>query len=310
MNSLQQLAQFTHIVADTGDLQAITRLRPMDATTNPSLILKAVQSQANPELLSRARSWQQETGHPLLDCVLVSFGLAIKEQIPGYISTEADPSLSYDCQATVNQARRLIQLYQRQGVPKEQVLIKIAATWEGIQAANILQSEGIQCNITLIFSLMQARAAAQAGARLISPFVGRILDWYKQQQPEQDFSGEQDPGVQSVRQIHQFYQRMGYQTIVMGASFRNVEQIIGLAGCDKLTISPSLLDQLQGMSQAIEPCLQPTSAPVQGDESDARVSQNDFLLALSQDPMASQKLPEGIRLFMADQQSLLALLAD
>ncbi len=306
MNSLAQLAQYTDIVADTGDLKAIQQLQPLDATTNPSLILKAVQNGANPELLTRARQWQAKTGYPLVDCLLVSFGLAIKELIPGYVSTEADPSLSFDSQATVNQARRLIELYKQQGISKDKVLIKIAGTWQGIQAAKQLEMEGIGCNITLIFNLVQARAAAQAKATLISPFVGRILDWYKTQQPDTDFTGLNDPGVQSVRQIYQFYRQHGYPTIVMGASFRNSEQIRLLAGCDKLTISPALLTELKDSQIPVPRQLQADNTAV--GSSDPSLSQAQFELELCLDAMASFKLNEGIRLFVADQQRLLALL--
>lgn len=309
MSALTQLSQYTQIVADTGDLEAIARLQPMDATTNPSLVLKVMRSGQQGPVLAQARALSASSHSPLHEALLVCIGAQIQALIPGYISTEADPCYSFDTQATVNQARRMVGLYQQLGADAKRVLIKIAATWAGIEAARILEAEGIKTNITLLFNLTQARAAAQAGAFLISPFVGRILDWYKAQQPEQDFSGNADPGVASVRQIYTHFKTHNYPTLVMGASFRHTQQVLALAGCDKLTISPALLDELAVLDQDVVRALNPDQL-AKASSPDPALSQAEFEWALSQDPMAHFKLAEGIRLFQTDLVALQKLLAD
>jgi len=310
---LSQLQQMTTLVADTGDVDAIARLHPQDATTNPSLLLKAAQSERCAPLLEQAVAWARQQGAPheqetlalACDQLAVQVGCAILQQIPGCISTEVDARFSFDTQASVARARRLIALYQAAGIDKARVLIKLAATWEGIRAAELLERDGIRCNLTLLFCFAQAQAAAEAGAYLISPFVGRILDWYKQHQPQGDYPAEQDPGVLSVRRIYDYYKSHGYPTIVMGASFRSVAQILALAGCDRLTISPALLDELANLTQPLTRRLEPQagSAP-----RPAPLSEAAFRWQLNQDAMATDKLAEGIRLFAQDQIQLEALL--
>lgn len=310
---LTQLQQMTTLVADTGEVDAIARLQPQDATTNPSLLLKAAQTPRCAPLLRQAVYWarRQATGNEAeilalaCDQLAVLVGSEILSQIPGRVSTEVDARLSFDRQASEARARRLIALYQAAGIPKERVLIKLAATWEGIRAAEVLERDGIQCNLTLLFCFAQARAAAEAGAYLISPFVGRILDWYKQHHPEAAYPAEQDPGVLSVRRIYDYFKSCGYPTIVMGASFRSVEQILALAGCDRLTISPALLDQLAELQQPLIRRLQPGSQQLPPPEP---LSEAAFRWQLNQDAMASDKLAEGIRLFAQDQIKLEQLL--
>ncbi len=303
MNQLEQLKQFTTVVADTGDFQSIKVYTPRDATTNPSLILKAVQKDEYKHLLERAVKEHPEasTGE-VIDHLLIAFGLEILKLIPGRVSTEIDARLSFDTEATVAKGRELIALYQLAGIGRERVLIKIASTWEGIRAAEILEREGLHCNMTLLFSLAQAIACAEAGAQLISPFVGRIYDWYKKSTGI-DYSGADDPGVQSVKRIYNYYRKFGYRTEVMGASFRNVSQITELAGCDLLTISPELLQQLADADAPLERKLSAEAAPA---ASLVKLSLDEkaFRFMLNEDPMATEKLAEGIRSFCADSGKL------
>ena len=311
-NKLQQLQQMTLVVADTGDFSAIKALRPQDATTNPSLILQAAQDPNNQALLAQA--WADASKHQTsaearaqaaVDILAARVGCAIQQAIPGYVSTEVSARLSFDTRATVEKARRMLDLYARFGGDTQRVLVKIAATWEGIQAAHILEKEGIGCNLTLLFSFAQARACADAGVTLISPFVGRILDWYQAQYPDQDFSGLQDPGVQSVQKIYQYYKTHGYPTIVMGASFRNQGQIESLAGCDRLTISPKLLQALAADTGILTRQLHPQA---QTQTPDSPLNAAEFRWQLNEDAMATEKLADGIRRFMQDQQTLESLL--
>lgn len=303
-SKLDQLKQFTTVVADTGDFDAIARLKPVDATTNPSLLLKAAALPRYESLLSDALSAGH--GDPGLACdhFAVTVGQEILKVIPGRISTEVDARLSFDTRATLHRAERLIDLYEQAGVTRERVLIKIASTWEGIRAAEQLEKAGIQCNLTLLFSFAQAQACADAGAFLISPFVGRIYDWYKKAEGR-DFTGAEDPGVQSVTRIYNYYKANGYATVVMGASFRNLGQIEQLAGCDRLTISPELLQQLADDQGPLERKLS------SGQPGEARQSldESQFRWALNEDAMATEKLAEGIRLFARDQEKLERLLA-
>ncbi len=303
-SKLEQLKQFTTVVADTGDIDAIARLKPVDATTNPSLLLKAAAMPRYADDLANAM--KQCHGDIGLACDLfaVAVGKQILELIPGRISTEVDARLSFDTQAMVQRGERLIGLYEQAGISRERVLIKIASTWEGIRAAEQLEKAGIQTNLTLLFSFTQAVACAEAGVFLISPFVGRIYDWYKKHEGR-DYQGAEDPGVQSVSRIYDYYKAHGYKTVVMGASFRNVGQIEALAGCDRLTISPELLGDLAAASGALERKLQP------GRESEARISldEKSFRWGLNEDAMATEKLAEGIRQFARDQEKLEALLA-
>lgn len=303
-NQLDALRQYTTVVADTGDFEAMHVHRPTDATTNPSLILKAVQKEAYRPLLDQVVA--DHPGAPLqelVDRLLVSFGREILQIVPGRVSTEVDARLSFDTQATVLRARQIIELYRLAGISRERVLIKVASTWEGIQAAKTLQAEGIDCNLTLLFSLSQAIACAQAKVRLISPFVGRIYDWYKKaaadQWNEAENSGASDPGVESVRSIYHYYKAHGIPTEIMGASFRNIGQIRALAGCDLLTISPELLGELAGNTEPLERQLDPRTAVQNPPE---RVVMNEVLFrtTLNMDAMASDKLSEGIRVFAAD----------
>ena len=312
MNQLDALKQFTTVVADTGDFQQISRFQPQDATTNPSLILKAVQMPAYQQLLQDTLA--QHAGAPLdvvMDHLLVRFGCSILALIPGRVSTEVDARLSFDTAATVARAQRIIGLYQAQGIDKARVLIKIAATWEGIQAAAQLERAGIHTNLTLLFSFAQAVACGDAGVKLISPFVGRIYDWYKKsagaQWDEAANAGVNDPGVQSVRRIYNHYKKHGIATEVMGASFRNIGQIIALAGCDLLTISPDLLAQLQADDSPVQQVLSADQAR-QMDLPALHLDQAGFRFAMNEDAMAGDKLSEGIRAFCADALKLDKLL--
>ena len=302
-SKLEQLKQFTTVVADTGDVDAIVRLQPVDATTNPSLLLKAAAMPGYAELLKNAIAHANGDVGLACDRFGVAVGKEILQVIPGRISTEVDARLSFDTQATLRRAERLIELYDASGISRERVLIKIAATWEGIRAAEQLERAGIQCNLTLLFSFAQASACADAGAFLISPFVGRIYDWYKKAEGR-DFSGMEDPGVQSVSQIYRYYKANGYKTVVMGASFRNLGQIEALAGCDRLTISPDLLQQLAADSGLLERQLQANGAS----EPRQTLNESQFRWGLNEDAMATEKLAEGIRLFARDQEKLEALL--
>ena len=312
MNQLDALKKFTTVVADTGDFQQISRFQPQDATTNPSLILKAVQMPAYQQLLQDTLA--QHAGAPLdvvMDHLLVRFGCSILALIPGRVSTEVDARLSFDTAATVARAQRIIGLYQAQGIDKARVLIKIAATWEGIQAAAQLERAGIHTNLTLLFSFAQAVACGDAGVKLISPFVGRIYDWYKKsagvQWDEAANAGANDPGVQSVRRIYNHYKKHGIATEVMGASFRNIGQIIALAGCDLLTISPDLLAQLQADDSPVQQALSSDQAR-QMDLPALHLDQAGFRFAMNEDAMAGDKLSEGIRAFCADALKLDKLL--
>lgn len=303
-NQLESLAKYTTIVADTGDFEAIRRLQPTDATTNPSLILKATQDERYRPLLDEVIKEQPEANtKDLLDHLLVLFGCKILEVVPGRVSTEVDARLSFDTAATVARARHLIALYKAAGVDTQRVLIKIAATWEGIEAAKLLEKEGIHCNLTLLFSLPQAVACAQAGVKLISPFVGRIYDWHKKQAganwDEMVQSGLNDPGVQSVTTIFNYYKKFGIQTEIMGASFRNIGQIQALTGCDLLTISPELLQQLSDNNEALDCVLEANKAPSL-DIEELKLDESEFRFLLNEDAMATEKLAEGIRNFVAD----------
>ena len=312
MNQLDALKQFTTVVADTGDFKQLAQFQPQDATTNPSLILKAVQKPEYSPLLAEAVAAHR--GQPLdvvMDHLLVRFGCEILKTIPGRVSTEVDARLSFDTAATVARARRIMALYEAQGIPRERVLIKIASTWEGIQAAAELEREGIRCNLTLLFAFCQAVACGQAKVQLISPFVGRIYDWYKKSAgaawDEAAMSGANDPGVQSVRAIFNHYKKHGIATEVMGASFRNIGQITALAGCDLLTISPELLAQLAASDAPLGQALD--AAAAQGMDLPAvRYDEASFRLALNEDAMATEKLAEGIRAFCADAVKLEVLM--
>jgi transaldolase len=299
MNQLEQLKQYTTIVADTGDFQAMKAFAPHDATTNPSLILKAVQKDEYKPLLEKAV--RHNAGKPMeeiIDRLLVAFGLEILRIIPGRVSTETDARLSFDTQGTIEKGRALIKLYEAADIPRERVLIKIASTWEGIRAAEVLEKEGIRCNMTLLFSLPQAIACAEADVQLISPFVGRIYDWHKKSSG-QEYTGADDPGVLSVKRIYDYYRKFGYKTEVMGASFRNTSQITELAGCDLLTISPDLLQKLAETDAPVARKLSPEEAQAT-DLKKLALDEKTFRLMLNEDPMATEKLAEGIRLFCAD----------
>jgi transaldolase len=303
MNQLEQLKQYTTVVADTGDFQSIKAYTPRDATTNPSLILKAVQKDEYKPLLEKAvRDNPHATISEIIDHLLIAFGTEILQIIPGRVSTEIDAKLSFDTEGNVAKGRELIALYAKAGIPRERILIKIASTWEGIRAAEILEKEGIRCNMTLLFSLSQAIACAEAGAQLISPFVGRIYDWYKNSTGI-DYQGAEDPGVQSVKRIYNYYRKFGYDTEVMGASFRNTSQILELAGCDLLTISPDLLQKLADANGPVERKLSAdTSASATMGK--IAVDEKTFRFMLNEDAMATEKLAEGIRAFCTDSGKL------
>lgn len=310
-NKLIELQKYTTVVADTGEISAIKQYRPEDATTNPSLILKAAQLDAYSDLVEQsvlyAKKKTPDKATQLIDAsdkLAVSIGKEILDIIPGKISTEVDARLSYNTEASIEKARKLIDMYQEIGVKKNRILIKLAATWQGIRAAETLEKEGIHCNLTLLFSFAQAQACAEAGVYLISPFVGRIMDWYKNKE-QREFTAEEDPGVQSVTRIYQYYKTHNYNTIVMGASFRNTSEILALAGCDKLTISPKLLAELEDSQGSIERKLNPM---VTAGNKPTPLSHDAFLWQHNQDPMAVEKLAEGIRNFAADQVKLEELL--
>ncbi|MBW4653901.1 MAG: transaldolase [Kaiparowitsia implicata GSE-PSE-MK54-09C] len=302
-SKLDQLKQFTTVVADTGDLDAIARLKPVDATTNPSLLLKAAAMPGYSALLKSAVTAGKGDLGLACDHFGVAVGGEILKIIPGRISTEVDARLSFDTQATLRRAERLIGLYEEAGIGRERVLIKIASTWEGIRAAEQLEKAGVQCNLTLLFTFAQAQACADAGVFLISPFVGRIYDWYKKAEGR-DFVGAEDPGVQSVTRIYNYYKANAYQTVVMGASFRNIGQIEQLAGCDRLTISPELLQQLADDQQPLARLLSPGKTA----EAKQSLSESQFRWAMNEDAMGTEKLAEGIRLFARDQEKLEKLL--
>nr|WP_067287442.1 transaldolase [Marinobacterium profundum] len=312
-SQLEQLKAITSVVADTGDIEAIRQFKPVDATTNPSLLLKAGQNPAYKPLLEQARSWAQRLGGDnqqqlgnMTDKLAVLIGLEILKLVPGRVSTEVDARLSFDSDATVARARKLMAMYQEAGIGADRILIKIASTWEGIRAAEVLEREGINCNLTLLFGFAQAQACADAGAFLISPFVGRILDWHRAQQPDTDFGGDLDPGVVSVTRIYNHYKQHHYGTVVMGASFRNIGEIQALAGCDRLTISPALMQQLDATQAPLEQRLSPSSA--RSEEPNSKLTESSYRWQMNEDAMATEKLAEGIRNFTADQIKLEQLL--
>jgi transaldolase len=311
-SKLEQLKQFTDVVADTGDIEAIRLYKPMDATTNPSLVYKAAQMPQYQDLLTAsinaskgiANSAQQLSA--ACDHLAVGIGLEILKIVPGRISTEVDARLSFDTKASIAKAHELISLYEKGGVDKSRVLIKLASTWEGIRAAEVLEKEGINCNLTLLFGFNQAAACADAGVFLISPFVGRILDWYKANTDKKEYTAEEDPGVVSVRHIYNYYKQNGYKTVVMGASFRNLGEIEALAGCDRLTISPQLLQELEQDKNELKRVLSPDNT---GEAIAKRLeTETSFRFGLNQDAMATEKLAEGIRGFVKDQINLENLL--
>lgn len=314
MNQLEQLKQHTTVVADTGDFEAMKAYKPQDATTNPSLILQASQKPEYKSLVDQAVAEHQNSPlagaakiEAIMDRILILFGLEILKIVPGRVSTEVDARLSFDIQGNVDKARHLIGLYEAAGIPRERVLIKIASTWEGIKAAEILQKEGINCNLTLLFSLVQAVACAEGGIQLISPFVGRILDWYKKSTGK-DYGPAEDPGVQSVTQIFNYYKHFGYATEVMGASFRNKGEITELAGCDLLTISPGLLGELQASDEPLVRKLDPGTAKATSIERIA-CDEKSFRWLFNEDAMATEKTAEGIRNFGKDIVKLEQLIA-
>ena len=308
MNALDQLKALTTVVADTGDFHAMRAYTPRDATTNPTLILKAVSRPEYRGLIDEVVA--RHRGDPLdllCDRLLVRFGCEILDIVPGRVSTEVDARLSFDAEATLARARRIVDLYAAAGIGRERVLVKVASTWEGLGAAERLEREGIRCNLTLLFGFPQAVACADAGVTLVSPFVGRILDWYRKRDGT-DFDAESDPGVASVRRIYAYFKHFGYPTEVMGASFRNVGQILALAGCDLLTISPELLEQLRASQTAVVRRLDPKAAE-QARVERVRFDERRFRFELNEDAMATDKLSEGIRLFVADARKLDALVA-
>jgi transaldolase len=305
VSQLDQLKKFTKVVADTGDFESMRAYKPQDATTNPSLIFAATQKPEYSYLLDKAIADLKSsplTGpakiEAIIDELLVLFGTEILKIVPGRVSTETDARLSFDREGSIAKARQLIGLYEKRGIPRERILIKIASTWEGIKAAEQVQKEGINCNLTLLFSFPQAVACAEAGVTLISPFVGRIYDWYKAH-TSKDYKGADDPGVQSVARIYNHYKKFGYKTEVMGASFRNVSQIIHLAGCDLLTVSPNLLEELSKSFDPIERKLSPEAAKNYPGEK-ISLDENEFRFQFNEDPMAVDKTAEGIRKFSAD----------
>ena len=312
-NKLDQLRKLTTVVADTGDVEEIAKYQPEDATTNPSLILKAAQLADYKHLIDSsiayAKSQSDDKAQQVIDTcdmLSVNIGKGILKIVPGRISTEVDARLSYDTEKSVIKARQLIKKYNDAGIKNNRILIKLASTWEGIRAAEILEKEGINCNLTLLFSFAQARACAEAGVTLISPFVGRIMDWHKAKEGR-DFAGAEDPGVISVSEIYNYYKEHGYKTIVMGASFRNVGEILELAGCDRLTISPQLLQTLQDSEGEV---IEKLSADVALKTCPQKMTHAEFLWDHNQDPMAIEKLAEGIRNFAVDQGKLEKMIAD
>ena len=309
---LEQLKQYTTVVADTGDFERMKAFLPQDATTNPSLILKAAQLPSYQHLITEIKTKNAgKSVDQIIDALLVAFGIEILKIVPGRVSTEVDARLSFDTDATIKKAREIIAAYEAAGISKQRVLIKIASTWEGIQAAKTLQAEGIACNMTLLFSLVQAVACANANAQLISPFVGRITDWHKKslgtQWQDDVHGGANDPGVVSVKNIYNYYKNFGIKTEVMGASFRNIGQITNLAGCDLLTISPELLAELQSSEANLSLALSPEKAKSIG-AAEITADEKSFRYQLNQDAMATEKLSEGIRLFCADIEKLEKLL--
>ncbi len=306
VTQLDSLKKFSSVVADTGDIDSIQKFNPDDCTTNPSLIFKAVQSNKYKKLVdevisnskSRKFSQTEDQVNYIADQLTIAFGIELTKIVPGYVSTEVDSDLSFNTEATVEKARQIINSYEQSGIPKNRILIKIAGTWEGIQAVKKLESEGISCNCTLIFSLTQAIACAEAGAFLVSPFVGRILDWFKLN-TQKDYNSSNDPGVESVKKIFNYFKRFNYNTVVMAASFRNIDEIINLAGCDKLTISPKLLEELSKNDGEIKLNLSKENSSSLDIER-INVNESTFRWHLNENQMASFKLAEGIRLFNKD----------
>ena len=305
LNQLEQLKKFTVVVADTGDFESIKEFKPRDATTNPSLIYAATQKEKYFHLLDEVLTERKKSGltgaaqiEDIIDHLLVQFGCEILKIVPGRVSTETDARLSFDTEGSINKARQLIKLYEGRGIPRERVLIKIASTWEGIAAGKQLEKEGINCNLTLMFSLPQAVLCAEGGIELISPFVGRIYDWYKAAN-KREYTGAEDPGVQSVQEIYTYYKKFDHKTEVMGASFRNTSQIIELAGSDLLTISPELLEKLSESYEPVERKLDPEKAK-QADIQRLELDEKKFRWLLNENAMATEKLSEGIRKFAAD----------
>lgn len=310
-SKLEQLRSLTTVVADTGDIDAIAKYQPQDATTNPSLILKAAQIEDYSRLIDQSIAYAKAQSdnadqqvQDTCDMLAVTIGQEILKVIPGRISTEVDARLSYDTEGSVTKARQLIKMYNDAGITNDRILIKLASTWEGIRAAEILESEGINCNLTLLFSFAQARACAEAGVYLISPFVGRIMDWHKAKEGR-DFEASEDPGVKSVTNIYNYYKQHSYKTVVMGASFRNTGEILELAGCDRLTISPQLLQELEDSQGEVVQKLKPAQSIQAQPE---KMTHAEFLWEHNQDPMAVEKLAEGIRAFAVDQGKLEAMI--
>src|SRR5262252_5942871 len=310
MNLVESLKRWTTVVADTGDIDAIAEHRPQDATTNPSLLLHASELPRYRDLVDDALGFAVRAGGDrvarsvaFMDRLFINFGCEILKTVPGRVSTEVDAGLSFDTEGTLAKARKLIGMYKAAGIERDRILIKIASTWEGIRAAEHLEREGIHCNLTLLFSFAQAVACAEAGVTLISPFVGRIYDWYKKERGGAEIPADEDPGVASVTRIYNYYKKYGYKTQVMGASFRNVNQIVRLAGSDLLTISPDLLDQLEQTEGSVERKLDPATAQVSKDDR-LRLSEKAFRWMHNEDPMATEKLAEGIRKFNADAKKL------
>ena len=307
-NQLAQLKKMTTVVADTGDIEAIAKFQPQDATTNPSLLLKAASITQYQPLLESAVNWaKQQSNNPALqvidaaDKLSVLIGLEILKIIPGRISTEVDARLSFDTEASIEKAHKLIAMYNEAGIKNDRILIKLASTWEGIKAAEQLEKQGINCNLTLLFSFSQAQACAEAGVYLISPFVGRILDWYKKATGKDDYTAQEDPGVLSVTQIYNYYKAKNFSTVVMGASFRNIGEVLALAGCDRLTISPQLMDELANSTDDVVQQL--NNEQVQSTK-DPVLNEAQFRWQMNQDAMATEKLSEGIRNFTIDQEKL------
>ncbi|WP_394517214.1 transaldolase [Pantoea sp. SGAir0175] len=313
MNQLDALKQFTTVVADSGDIESIRHYHPEDATTNPSLILKAAGLDAYKHLIDDAIEYAKKQGGSketqiinASDKVAINLGMEILKSVPGRVSTEVDARLSFDRGMCVTKAEKLVRLYEENGIDRSRILIKLASTWEGIKAAEELEKNGINCNLTLLFSFAQARACAEAGVFLISPFVGRIYDWYNTRKPLDPYVVDEDPGVKSVRRIYDYYKKHRYNTVIMGASFRKVEQIVALAGCDRLTISPNLLEELANSEAPVERKLEPSA---EGFHQPAPLSEAEFRWEHNQDAMAVEKLSDGIRQFAVDQQKLEDVLA-
>lgn len=309
MNQLEQLKQYTTVVADTGDFETMKDFKPQDATTNPSLILKAVGNDAYKSLVAKVvADHKTMEAADIIDPLLIAFGTEILKIVPGRVSTEVDARLSFDTAATIAKAHQLIALYDAQGIDKSRILIKVASTWEGIRAVELLEREGIHCNMTLMFGMPQAIEAAEAGATLISPFVGRITDWFKKAEGKESYAPADDPGVGFVRGVYAAFKKLGYPTQIMGASFRSVDQVLGLAGCDLLTISPDLLKKLTESDARVVPQLDEQWA--KGQDAEPRIyDESKFRFEMNDDAMATEKLAEGIRTFAADAVKLEKLIA-